>query len=322
MPDFAAIQAGYRNLWNRAEIVPAQLAAAKAAAAKIIAHKAVYQEIEVATGVPWFMVGGIHDRESDCDFTTYLGNGQSLNEVTTQVPRGRGPFSSFKLGAIDALTIEGYTQIKAWTPEHILYGAEEYNGWGYTLHNENSPYLWAATTLQQRGKYDADGHYDPNLWDTQLGFVAVLKAICLSDPVINAFMNRAAAPLAPAQPKEPSVATTPALPSLNVDWHLLLSGVENQLPTMIGSVPALAPFKDIITSGAKVLLHANPATVQGDALNLVIDQGLPLLAQFFPQISPFIGIASMLAKMLLHAAPPVAAAQSQPVNFQASTGAS
>ena len=58
-----------------------------------------------------------HYRESNFNFDTYLGNGQSLARVTTIVPKGRGPFTgpdAFINGAIDALRLEGFIGANDW----------------------------------------------------------------------------------------------------------------------------------------------------------------------------------------------------------------
>jgi hypothetical protein len=60
----------------------------------------------------------------------------------------------------------------------MLYEAERYNGWGYLLYKHvNSPYLWSGTSLQQRGKYVADGDWDASAWSQQVGVVAMLKLL-------------------------------------------------------------------------------------------------------------------------------------------------
>lgn len=168
----------YRRLWKEMQVVKTQ--AAEMQAKKIIAHKKRYKAIEGVTGVPWFVVGCLHMRESNGNFNTYLGNGQPLNRVTTIVPKGRGPFESFEEGAEDALvTVEHLDQIKAWGPEHVAYAMEKFNGFGYRHPNRNipSPYLWGGTSVQRRGKFIRDGVYDPNVMDPQLGGMAVLRQI-------------------------------------------------------------------------------------------------------------------------------------------------
>src|SRR5437879_1945957 len=93
---FEQTKAGYAKLWAQAVVRPEKVEAAKALARKIIEHKVRYEAVERSTGVPWFVIGVLHYRESDFNFGTYLGNGQSLLRITTEVPVGRGPFSSFE----------------------------------------------------------------------------------------------------------------------------------------------------------------------------------------------------------------------------------
>jgi lysozyme family protein len=51
---------------------------------------------------------------------------------------------------------------------------EEYNGLGYAARGLPSPYVWAATDQYVKGKYVADGHFDPDVVDQQLGCAALL----------------------------------------------------------------------------------------------------------------------------------------------------
>jgi hypothetical protein len=68
----------------------------------------------------------------------------------------------------------------------MCYTAEGFNGWGYLLYRKiNSPYLWSGTTLQQCGKYVADGVWDPYAWSQQVGVVAILKLLFKEKPVQN-----------------------------------------------------------------------------------------------------------------------------------------
>src|SRR5262245_27153532 len=96
----------YAKQWDSMAIKANRKAEFAKLAQRLLAHKTEYQAIEKATGVPWPMIAVLHLRESNADFGTYLGNGQSLKKKTTIVPKGRGPFKSFKEGAIDALKID------------------------------------------------------------------------------------------------------------------------------------------------------------------------------------------------------------------------
>jgi lysozyme family protein len=193
-------RAGYANLWNRAKVRPEQSGAVRAIAQKIIANKAKYQAVEAKTGVPWFMIGPIHNRESSLRFNAHLHCGTPLTARTTLVPKGRpkkgSPPFTWEDSAIDALSEPPHdlTRVKDWSLERILYETEKYNGWGY-LGKGNSPYLWAATTEYRGGKYVRDHVYDPNAWDKQLGCVALLKALAELDASVALRLgNRQAAP--------------------------------------------------------------------------------------------------------------------------------
>jgi len=178
---------GYHRMWDRAQIAAAKLEGARRIARAIIANRARYEAVEQATGVPWFMIGPIHARESDMDFSTHLHNGDSLKARTRHVPAGRpkrgNPPFPWDASAIDALALPPHElhKVKLWSVERILYETEKYNGWGY-LKKGNSPYLWSWTSEYHGGKYVRDGVYDPSHWDEQAGCVALLKALAAVEP--------------------------------------------------------------------------------------------------------------------------------------------
>lgn len=213
-PTPAQTEAGYRHLWTTAEVKPEKQESASHEADRIKAHRAEYDAISAETkGVPWFMVGALHDRESSLDFKTHLHCGDSLYARTHNEPRGRPkaePASghlpyTFQESAIDALTMQPHAldKIPTWSVERLLYECEKYNGWGY-LKRGNSPYLWSWTNHYDHGKYVGDHNFDPNAVDKQPGVVAIFKALALEDPSVAAFF---------AQPAEPK-------PSKEVEDHL------------------------------------------------------------------------------------------------------
>ena len=150
-----------------------------------IDNKEIYQEIEAATGLPWHMVAVLHRRESGANFDSYLGNGQPLDRRTTDVPRGRGPFKDFISGAIDAVHQEGWSTITDWRLEKELFYCEAFNGPGYDMRKIPSPYVWGGTNIQTRGKYVADGKWDPLELDTQPGCAPILKTIATLDTSVK-----------------------------------------------------------------------------------------------------------------------------------------
>jgi len=182
-------KAGYHNLWNAAQVNPNKVFSAKAIAKKIIANQRRYEAIEAKTGVPWFMIGPIHMRESSMSFTRHLHCGDPLTARTVHVPKGRpvngNPPFTFEESAVDALTMppHGLDKVKEWSVERILFETEKYNGWGY-LGKGNSPYIWSWTSLYHGGKYVADHVYRAAAVDPQPGCAAMLKALADACPEV------------------------------------------------------------------------------------------------------------------------------------------
>ncbi len=171
-----------KERWDNMHISAAKGPTFKAVADRLIFHKPRYEAVSKALAekgynIPWEFIAVAHNRESNGDFTTYLGNGQTLKKKTTIVPKGRGPFNTWEEGAIDALlNAPPYAaKNKDWSIGGTLTKLEEYNGLGYASKGVPSPYLWAGTDQYSKGKYVADGKYDPNHVDTQLGVAGLLK---------------------------------------------------------------------------------------------------------------------------------------------------
>ena len=168
MASFAEYKNAYENNWADLEIRANRLQEARNQANRLLHGKPTYQQIESKTGVPWWFVGLCHYRESNFNFDTYLGNGQSLARVTTIVPKGRGPFTgpdAFINGALDALRLEGFIGANDWGIARALYRLEGFNGYGYHGKGVNSPYLYGGSTIYgppeaKGGKYVADHVFD------------------------------------------------------------------------------------------------------------------------------------------------------------------
>src|SRR5262245_29782094 len=193
---FQSLKPRYRQLWDTMTINPSVVDDADRVARKILANKDRYLALERQTGVPWFYIGLVHNRESGMDFNTYLGNGQSLNRVTTIVPKGRGPFSSFEAGAIDAFKVENMIGITDWSLERIAFLLEAFNGFGYLNKGINSPYLWAGTNQYRSGKFVADHVFRADVVDSQLGSMAVLARLAGMDADVKARLGAMAGAVA------------------------------------------------------------------------------------------------------------------------------
>lgn len=176
----------YARQWDAMSFNPSRVHEFTQLAQFALDHKVRYQQIEAATGVPWELIAVLHRRESDADFNTYLGNGDRLSRPTVNVPRGRGPFSTFEAGAIDSLHLDGLDMIvPPWPIEKMLYECEVFNGWGYANRGLASPYIWGGTNQQQLGKYTSDGHFDSHAMDGQPGCAPILAMIAKLDPSVK-----------------------------------------------------------------------------------------------------------------------------------------
>jgi lysozyme family protein len=174
-------------------------------AKRLVAAKGRYKAIEAKTGVPWFIVAVIHERESGQDFSRSLAQGDPWNRVSVHVPKGRGPFTSFEDAAIDALVncAPYAAQWRVWTPGGSLTLLEQYNGLGYANKGLPSPYIWAGTDQYVKGKYVADGKFDPEVIDKQLGCAGLIISMQAIDADVT-FSGQASKP-------QPPPATTPPM---------------------------------------------------------------------------------------------------------------
>ena len=178
----------YARQWDRMTIKPERVASFERDALFAIEHKDRYLAIEATSGVKWYHIAMLHRRESDADFSTYLGNGQRLSHRTTIEPTGRGPFigpDAFRLGALDALHVDALDMVLDWRLEKILYYCEVFNGGGYSRRGLPSPYIWGGSNIQQRGKFVADHVFDASVIDPQPGCAPLLWMMAQHDPTIQ-----------------------------------------------------------------------------------------------------------------------------------------
>lgn len=147
---------------------------------RMISNKQRYLNIahKFQNPIKWFHIGLIHELECSQNFNCYLGNGQPFNRKTTIVPKGRGAFSSFEAGAIDAIRYEGLDKEKDWSVGNFLYIAEGFNGYGYSKYKGiNSPYIWSGTDKYISGRYIADSVYSKTTVSQQIGIAPLLRRL-------------------------------------------------------------------------------------------------------------------------------------------------
>ncbi len=189
MADIGQLKKANAQRWSKMKVTPSLMAALDSAANRLIAPtaKSQYQAVSAKTGVPWGIIAVIHEREASQSWKANLAQGDPWNKVSIHVPAGRGPFASWADAAIDALK-NCAPHAAAWSDWSIggaLTLLEEYNGLGYAARGVPSPYVWASTDQYIKGKYIADGHYDPNAVDHQLGCAALLSRMKLLDSSIT-----------------------------------------------------------------------------------------------------------------------------------------
>jgi lysozyme family protein len=196
-------------------------------AAKAVANKARYQDVERRSGVHWVFVAVSHYRESTMDFTRQLGQGDPLDKVSTHVPAGRGPFlgpKGFEDSAVDALVNcpPHASTNKDWSIGGLLTLLERYNGLAYANAGRPSPYIWSGTDQYKTGKvlvdhgpiedvYPSGSRKGQPVVDLQLGCAGLIMAMMAIDPTIAftgaAITQTTTLPPPPAIPAKPGTST-------------------------------------------------------------------------------------------------------------------
>lgn len=208
---FSVLESEYIDLLRAVKVTRPQ--AVDAAARYVISHKDRYAAVERETDVPIVMLGALHWRESSGNFSRNLAQGDPLIGPSVHVPRGRPvlqPGMSFPVtweyAAIDAVKYDHLDDnSQPWSLPYALYKCEMWNGFGPRNHGIHTGYLWAGTNLYSGGKYVADGVWNPNVVDAQIGVVPILlrvadldKSLALSVPFAATVPTKSApAPQAP-----------------------------------------------------------------------------------------------------------------------------
>ena len=203
MTDLVALKAANATRWWRAKITREFSGVAK----RLVAAKPRYETVSEKTGVPWFFIAVIHEREASQNWNTQLGQGDPLDRASVHVPAGRGPFKTWEDGAYDALVncAPHAAHNTDWSVGATLTKLEEYNGLGYAARNQPSPYVWSGTDQYKSGKYVRDGVYDPNVVDSQLGCAGLIIAMMAIDPTITFTGVKITPPAKPSAPPQSHV---------------------------------------------------------------------------------------------------------------------
>jgi lysozyme family protein len=169
--------------WETAKIKPEKQHFVEATVAQIQRGKTKYLQVEAITGVPWFVVGSIHQMECSGSFRLGLYCGDPLTARTIHVPKGRPtwgkpPFDWVET-AVDSCKLDKL-DTKRWTlVGQALQNIEAYNGLGVQRYHPDMPtaYLWSYTNIYKGGKYIGDGVWSSTAISSQCGAVPFLKLL-------------------------------------------------------------------------------------------------------------------------------------------------
>lgn len=169
--------------WDGAQVAPRWAATLDKLVTRYQRSAAIYERLARLrkNGVPAPILFALHYRESDNDFRAHPHEGSPLLHRTRYVPRGRLPAPAeppftFEQSAEDAYYVADRLDRKDWrTRLGALEAIESFNGMGYRRRHLPSPYVWSGTSRYTRGKFVADGRFDPLAIDKQAGVAALLK---------------------------------------------------------------------------------------------------------------------------------------------------
>ena len=147
-----------------------------------------YRAAVAGTAIPAAFIGALDLREGSCNPLLALGQGDPWYRVSTHVPAGEGPFSSWVAAARFYI---GYDHLndntQPWSMEYACWKGEIWNGFGPRANGRRTGYLWAATNLYDPptglgGKYIKDGKWSPSTVDAQVGIIPILYRIAQLRP--------------------------------------------------------------------------------------------------------------------------------------------
>jgi lysozyme family protein len=188
-PRFADIKRQYDDLLNTCVVKPKHQEEVDWYVATLKKYRPRYEAVSSKTHIPWYFIGILHGLEASFNFRGHLHNGDPLSAVTIDVPAGRPipwlPPSDWESSAVDALTIEHFTNRTEWTTDLMLYRFEAYNGFGSRRHGINTPYLWSYSNHYTAGRYIRDGKWSATTISKECGAAVMLKALIADGTVMR-----------------------------------------------------------------------------------------------------------------------------------------
>jgi len=179
---FAELEDEYRALYASLDVRPQHRETAEWHRTMMVQARSRYEGAARRSGVPWYFIAAVHGLEASFNFRAHFHNGDyPLQQRTRQVPAGRPrvwlPPSDWESSTVDALRLMGFAGQEDWSLPRLLYRIEAFNGFGYRRMGRTTPYLWCFSNHYDRGKYVADGHYDPRARSQQCGAAVMFKLL-------------------------------------------------------------------------------------------------------------------------------------------------
>jgi lysozyme family protein len=234
--NLTSLKAKNEARWNTMHVDSSRLPTFDVYARRLIAPAAKARYIGVQErlrqdgykAVPWWFIAIVSVREygGPPKWDKQLAQGSDLDQVSTIVPKGRGPFLShpgdftpqpgdvkpgndaWTRGCLDAL-IDCNPKSALWpdwSPGGTLTQFEMYNGLGYAAMGKPSAYVWSGSDQYKSGKYVRDHVYDPDEVDVQVGCAPLLARMMLLDPSIKFGLPDAPASAPPPAAPKPEPA--------------------------------------------------------------------------------------------------------------------
>jgi lysozyme family protein len=169
--------------WDKAVVNARHRVQVSRIADRILANRSRYESVASTSGVPWYVIAGLHNMESSGSFRHHLHEGSPLSGRTRWVPKGRPkggkPPFTWEASATDALAYDSMGAVKWSSLSRTLYAVERYNGTGYLCYHQDvpTPYIWSGTNLYTKGKYVADGKWSSTAISQQIGVAAIWKEL-------------------------------------------------------------------------------------------------------------------------------------------------
>jgi lysozyme family protein len=189
------VAAHYEQAWLTCEI-DYEADKVKQQAQRVLANKGTYVGF---WQVPWFFIGLCDLRECNLNPRGVIHNGELIigtGRKTKLVPAGRGPFVTKRESIEDSLKLQGLDKETDWSVGKFWWRTEGYNGYGYYNKGVPSPYLFSHTNHYADGSWDSDPRggkfvadhvWKADVYDKQIGAMAVMKALVELDPTIKFF---------------------------------------------------------------------------------------------------------------------------------------